>query len=75
MYKPVDCPYCGAEVTPTGTMEMDCPVCGMRFYLEWDDVNKEYYVWESGNSSMPECCVACGGPYPDCTISCSIFDD
>lgn len=24
---------------------------------------------------IPECCIACGGPYPQCTTSCKIFDD
>ena len=25
---------------------------------------------------IPECCVACGNPaYPDCQLSCNIFDD
>ena len=28
------------------------------------------------NDEKPECCVACGNPaYPDCEISCPIFDD
>ena len=75
MYNPIDCPHCGAEVIPTGAESIDCPVCGARIYLEWDDVNKEYYVWESSAGSMPDCCSACGGPYPDCKISCKIFDD
>ena len=25
--------------------------------------------------NIPEGCAACGGPYPDCTTSCKIFDD
>lgn len=24
---------------------------------------------------IPQCCAACGGPYPDCMTACSIFDD
>lgn len=24
---------------------------------------------------IPEGCAACGGPYPNCKISCPIFDD
>ena len=27
------------------------------------------------DDDIPEGCVACGGPYPDCMTSCSIFDD
>ena len=24
---------------------------------------------------IPECCLACGGDYPNCIDSCAIFDD
>lgn len=24
---------------------------------------------------IPEGCAACGGPYPDCTSYCSLFDE
>lgn len=26
-------------------------------------------------NEMPECCQACGGPYPSCCDSCPMFDD
>ena len=29
-----------------------------------------------GDDEIPECCCACGNPaYPNCQLSCSIFDD
>lgn len=28
-----------------------------------------------GDDDIPECCIACGGPYPSCRNSCKIFDD
>lgn len=24
---------------------------------------------------IPECCIACGGPYPSCKDGCPLFDD
>ena len=27
------------------------------------------------NNDVPEGCRACGGPYPNCTDSCPLFDD
>lgn len=44
------------------------------------DPNDDSYPWDftirlSDDDDMPDCCKACGGPYPDCMSSCSIFDD
>ncbi len=48
-----------------------CPNCGQEWYIDGDGecINDDNY------DDIPECCVACGGPYPDCQSSCSIFDD
>lgn len=35
----------------------------------WVDPPDDFY------DDMPEGCKACGGPYPDCTSSCKMFDD
>lgn len=40
-----------------------------------DDFGEYFDVCESFDDDMPECCAACGGPWPDCEISCKIFDD
>ena len=40
-----------------------------------NDDYEEYYDEEESEDDMPECCIACGGPYPDCMTSCKIFDD
>ena len=37
---------------------------------DYDDDNAT-----GNNDEIPEGCVACGGPYPFCTISCPVFDD
>lgn len=34
---------------------------------------EEYYFRHRGET--PEACAACGGPYPNCTSSCPLFDD
>ncbi len=48
-----------------------CPNCGLEFYVDKDNecINDDCY------DDTPECCVSCGGPYPDCQSSCNIFDD
>ena len=37
------------------------------------------YSWSDGDEDdddeMPEGCAACGGPWPSCKISCSLYDD
>ena len=51
-----------------------CPQCGNEWYVDDDDeyINDNYIC----DDDMPECCAACGNPaYPDCQLSCKIFDD
>lgn len=35
----------------------------------------EYYDDLKMINNEPDCCKACGGPYPNCMSSCKIFDD
>lgn len=42
------------------------------------DGNEHTYNMISGDADdddIPEGCAACGGPYPNCVDSCSMFDD
>ncbi len=57
-----------------------CVHCG--YSVELDDYGKddadEAILETSSDEEVPdepECCRACGGPYPDCTTSCKIFDE
>ena len=43
--------------------------------VEYEDVYEDEEEYEDDEDGMPSCCVACGGPYPSCMSSCSIFDD
>ena len=58
-----------------------CPSCGWTVDMmdyEYEDDEKEWTseMLESyGGDVPPAGCRACGGPYPDCTSSCSLFDD
>ena len=60
-----------------------CPVCGhrMRRYLDgfgnWDGETYvcDYCAREYDDDNIPEGCRECGGPYPNCTDSCPLFDD
>lgn len=72
------CNNCGAimDITedPDGGCEiLVCPNCGeevdeMDYEYEFDD--DEY-----DSDKIPKGCIACGGPYPQCTTSCKLFDD
>ena len=52
-----------------------CPSCGW----EIDEMEYEYErdedVDERGDDIPPAGCRACGGPYPNCKLSCKLFDD
>lgn len=55
-----------------------CPSCKRRvreltIYRQLERENEEYI--NSIQIDIPECCEACGGPYPDCLSSCKLFDD
>lgn len=45
-----------------------CPNCGRL-----SDEDEDEFM--DDDDDIPEGCIACGGPYPDCTISCKLFDD
>lgn len=44
-------------------------------YNDFYDEDDEDEFDRDDDSKMPECCKACGGPWPKCKISCKIFDD
>ena len=43
-------------------------------YGDGTDYEPNYESWED-EEEMPEGCRACGGPWPECKISCSLYDD
>lgn len=62
-----------------------CPNCGFEIedldeYFDnnpYSDIVDEWvFVEDSDDYDKPgEGCEACGGPYPDCKSSCSLFDN
>lgn len=46
----------------------DCALVERENILHEDDDDEE-------DDDIPEGCAACGGPYPSCKSSCSMFDD
>ena len=55
---------------------LSCPNC--NYWIEVDEYDSigefdEYY--SSLEEEVPEYCQICGGPYPQCTTSCSLYDD
>ena len=67
-----ECPECGGHMArgSYGNWWI-CEECGCE--AEEDDYGN--LVVEAEEDEMPECCSACGGPYPNCMTSCKIFDD
>ncbi len=54
-----------------------CTNCGYinkiaKSEIIFDNQDEPFYEVDD---EIPEGCVACGGPYPDCQTSCKIFDD
>jgi len=62
------CPSCGREMDEYETF-WSCDECDEFIY------RPGYEPDEDEEDDMPECCAACGGPYPQCMTSCKIFDD
>ncbi len=55
-----------------------CTKCGYSVDVEdygGEDDYIDYYSAQDEILGEPECCRACGGPYPSCMTSCKIFDD
>lgn len=74
------CPECGAKMEKADEEVVVCPSC--QYWIEIKDYGHEhdyddYYESISNNTDddEPDCCKACGGPYPSCMTSCKIFDD
>ncbi len=61
----------------------ECPNCGWTiaddeiedFDLEDYRSQHAFHALPGGGADMPDCCTACGGDYPNCADSCSMFDD
>lgn len=55
-----------------------CPSCKKKTREQtlFNKLEKEEMrMTNFGGIEMPEGCAACGGPYPNCTTSCKLFDD
>lgn len=74
---------CGAVMnTVYENEQFVCPNCGNIYDIDeyedngpYSDLTYGVFIDHSLNDDIPEGCSACGGPYPDCKTSCSIFDD
>ena len=61
----VTCSVCNNEVSISEAASM----YGTYFCQDcWEEESR------NDESDMPFGCRACGGPYPDCTTSCKMFD-
>ena len=64
------CPGCGAKMTYVGgLLDWECPSCGAEGSVEYDNVNKEYYIDVAESYSYKEIYAD-----PSCMTSCKIFD-
>lgn len=76
------CNRCGAVMNLNERYDYICPGCGWEAdCMEYRYDYGEELEWAPnmldmfGEDIPPECCMACGGPYPDCMLSCKLFDD
>lgn len=66
------CPGC---YTHNGEFEM---IYDPKSQLSADEYSTLYCMideFAEYEGDIPAACIACGGPYPSCTISCKLFDD
>lgn len=70
-----DCPNCGDTMGYSYIeSEFKCPSCGTKMDEgDWDYKSEEED--DEDPDDIPFECKACGGPYPNCKISCKHFDD
>ena len=85
---PVCGAFFDVKLSPLEDISTSCPQCGTdlsivldgipgsepEVELEDDNYISEEDAWADPVNNMPQCCVACGGPFPQCTTSCKIFD-
>lgn len=74
----VHCKQCGVYMNYISGW-YQCPKCKARvrentLYHQLMRENTEYLDEMDSLDDIPEGCDACGGPYPDCTDSCAMFD-
>ena len=57
----------------------ECPICKtkVREMTAFNQLEREnnQFMNSFEIDDIPKGCQACGGPYPNCTISCNLFDD
>lgn len=75
-----ECFECGGSMELVEGDVLVCTVCRHSVDIEdygYEDEYDDYYssVSDDDDDDMPEGCLACGGPYPKCTISCNLFDE
>lgn len=82
------CNNCGVVMEllqPVGIRTiMVCPECGTKvdredYEFDFGDSNDDEWSPNTttilGEDIPPVGCMACGGPYPHCRLSCNLFDD
>lgn len=69
------CGHCGHDLVEIEMDIYECPNCGYSFNDVTDEVLSASIFSDSDEDDIPEGCKACGGPYPNCTTSCPMFDD
>lgn len=69
------CGCCGHDLEEIRRNIYECPNCGFSFDDVTDEVLSTSIYDDEDEDDVPEGCRACGGPYPDCTTSCPLFDD
>ena len=64
------CPYCGLALEGDGVGGWRCDDCDLDYDTVYDHGLGKYVL----QLFIPDICIECDGPYPDCRSSCGIWD-
>ena len=74
------CLVCGAEMKHISGRDWICTLCGANAWMgDYGSLCFDAELFNEddgiGFDGIPVGCSACGGDYPNCKISCPMFDD
>ena len=75
-----ECPYCGGKMKQSINYDdmLECTECGIEiekedYGLTSEEIDDKHMIDIDGDTPPPYCDI-CGGPWPQCTTSCKLYD-